>query len=60
MRTFGEFQVRGIALVETRLLIRPSGVKGRSRVVAFGGCVGVLDLALRAGARAYFGPRPSG
>ena len=33
-------------------------VKWPSRVVAFGGCVGVLDLALRAGARAYFGPRP--
>ena len=56
----GEYEVRGHGRVETRLLIRTAGVKWSVPGDRAWGSVGVLGPALRAGARAYFGPRPSG
>src|SRR6476660_9883960 len=64
---FGEWEVRGHARAETRLLVhgplssagfRLSGLYRR----LVWGCVGVVgsEGGARAGARAYFGPRPSG
>ena len=59
-REIGEQEVRNHGRVETRLLIRTAGVKWSVPGDRAWGSVGVLDPVLRAGARAYFGPRPSG
>ena len=59
MRTFGESEVRGATRAETRLLIRTAGVKWPFPGDRALGERGGVGPALRAGARAYFGPRPS-